>query len=72
MPEIFAARSIITMNKGQPRATHVVVSEARVLSVGTADDIAVWHANWPDAKLNDAFSDKVILPGFVEGHSHMM
>ncbi len=72
MPEIFAARSIITMNEGQPRATHVVVSEGRVLSVGTADDIAVWHANWPDAKLNDAFSDKVILPGFVEGHSHMM
>ena len=40
MPEIFQAKSIVTMNAGRPRATHVLVSQGRVLSVGTEEDVA--------------------------------
>ena len=72
MPEIFQAKSIVTMNLGQPRATHVLVSQGHIRSVGTADDVAQWQAKWPDARVNTQFAEKVILPGFVEGHSHMM
>ena len=72
MPEIFQAKSIVTMNAGQPRATHVLVSQGYVLSVGTEKDIALWQEKWPDTPINSALADKVILPGFVEGHSHMM
>ena len=72
MPEIFQAKSIVTMNLGQPRATHVLVSQGHIMSVGTADDVAEWQAKYPDARVNTQFAEKVILPGFVEGHSHMM
>ena len=69
MPEIFQAKSIVTMNLGQPRATHVLVSQGHIMSVGTADDVAEWQAKYPDARVNTQFAEKVILPGFVEGHS---
>ena len=72
MPEIFQAKSIVTMNAGQPRASHVLVSQGYVLGVGTEEDIAIWQGKWPDTPINNALAEKVFLPGFVEGHSHMM
>ena len=72
MPEIFQVKSTVTMNAGQPRAAHLLVSQGYVLSVGTEEDIAIWQGKWPDTPINIALADKVILPGFVEGHSHMM
>jgi predicted amidohydrolase YtcJ len=65
MPEIFHAKSIVTMNAGQPRATHVLVSQGYVLSVGTEEDIALWQEKWPNTPINSVLADKVILPGFV-------
>ena len=61
MQEIFQAKSIVTMNAGQPRATHVLISQGHVLSVGTEEDIASWLEKWPDTPINAAFADKVIL-----------
>lgn len=66
--KIFQASKIITMNPSIPTATHVAVRGDRVLAVGTAEDMAPWA----DAPLDTSFADKVLLPGFVEGHAHIM
>ncbi|CCN16816.1 amidohydrolase [Bordetella bronchiseptica] len=65
---IFPARCIHTMNATQPRATHVAVREGRILDVGDAS----LREAWPDAVVDTRFSDKVLLPGLIEGHSHLL
>lgn len=66
---VFAARKIVTMNPSRPIATHVAVRDGRVLAVGSRDELAGFVAG---GRLDDQFKDKVLLPGFVEGHSHIM
>ena len=63
---IYSARKILTMNPRRPEATHVAVREGRVLGTGTLDDLT----GWGDHSLDERFADKVITPGFVEGHCH--
>ena len=63
---IFSARKILTMNPRRCEATHVAVRDGRVLGAGTLDDLT----SWGDHELDDRFADKVIVPGFVEGHCH--
>lgn len=65
---IFAAKRIITMNPSRPFATHVAVRDGRVLGVGTLEEVSAWG----DANINDRFSDQVVLPGLIEGHSHLV
>jgi len=64
--QVFTARRIITMNPSVPYATHVAVRDGRILGYGAADDVAAFGP----AELDARFADKVIMPGFVEGHSH--
>lgn len=64
---IFQAKKIITMNPSRPTATHVAVREGRVLGVGTAEELA----GWGEATIDSSFADKILMPGFVEGHSHV-
>jgi len=64
---VFQARRIITMNPSTPVATHVAVRGGRVLGVGTSEQMAAFGP----AIADDRFAAKVILPGFVEGHSHL-
>ncbi len=64
---VFEARRIVTMNPSVPFATHVAVCEGRVLGVGTAEQMAAFGP----AVHDDRYAAKVILPGFVEGHSHL-
>jgi predicted amidohydrolase YtcJ len=64
---IFQARRVVTMNRSRPQATHVAVRDGRILGVGTAEELA----GWGPARLDDRFRDAVLLPGFVEGHSHV-
>ncbi len=64
---VYCARKIVTMNTMQPQATHVAVRDGRILSVGSLDDASAWGAHRLDAR----FADKVLLPGFVEGHCHL-
>ena len=66
MTTIYPARKIITMNSYLPEATHVAVREGRVLGVGSLDQLA----GWGEYELDTRFADKVLLPGFVEGHCH--
>lgn len=63
---IYAARKIITMNPNQPEVTHVAVREGRILGAGALADLEGWGAY----RLDERFADKILMPGFVEGHAH--
>ncbi|SKA10192.1 hypothetical protein SAMN02745126_03508 [Enhydrobacter aerosaccus] len=63
---IYRARRILTMNPSNPETTHVAVREGRILGAGSLDDLT----GWGPYTLDERFADKVLLPGFVEGHSH--
>ena len=63
---VYSARRILTMNPNQPSATHVAVRDGRILGAGSVESLK----GWGRFELDDRFADKVILPGFVEGHSH--
>jgi predicted amidohydrolase YtcJ len=65
---VFQARKILTMNPAQPEATHVAVREGRILAVG---DLATMQA-WGAFTLDTRYADQVLMPGLVEGHSHLM
>ncbi|MGH7066302.1 MAG: amidohydrolase [Acetobacteraceae bacterium] len=65
---IFVSRRIITMSPDQPFATHVAVRDGRILDVGGPAEMERWRG----AALDRSFADKVLMPGFVEGHSHVM
>ncbi|VWB49626.1 amidohydrolase [Burkholderia lata] len=69
---VFAARRILTMNPAQPSATHVAVRDGRILAVGDAADAATWHARFGACTTDDTLRDKVLMPGLVEGHCHLM
>lgn len=63
---IYRARKILTMNPARPVATHVAVRDGRILGAGSLDELT----GWGERRLDDRFADKVLTPGFVEGHSH--
>ncbi|MFI5000317.1 MAG: amidohydrolase [Reyranellales bacterium] len=63
---VYSARRILTMNPSQPFATHVAVRDGRILGAGTLESLK----GWGKLDLDERFAGKVILPGFVEGHSH--
>lgn len=65
---VFSARKIVTMNPSRPVATHVAVRDGRIVAIGSFDEIA----SLGGGKVDQRFKDKVLLPGFVEGHSHIM
>ncbi len=58
MPETLAARKIITMDELHPIATHVAISDGRILALGDADAAADW--GYP---INDRYADCVLMPG---------
>lgn len=65
---IYIARKIITMNASQPAATHVAVRDGRILGAGSLDQLE----GWGPYTLDTRFADKVLLPGLVEAHAHLM
>ena len=65
---VYRARRILTMNPSRPEATHVAVRDGRILGAGSLEDLA----GWGPFELDTTLADKVLLPGFVEGHSHVM
>src|SRR5271166_2379422 len=67
MTTIYQARKIVTMNPSRPLATHVAVRDGLILGAGNLDELSGWGAH----KLDRMFADKVLMPGLVEGHSHV-
>ena len=66
--QVFVAKKIITMNPGQPEATCVAVREGKILSVGSLEEVS----QWGEVEVNHTFQDKILMPGLVEGHCHLM
>lgn len=64
---VYRASKVITMDPNRPEATHVAVREGRILAVG-GDEITAAAG----IKVDDRFARAVLMPGFVEGHAHMM
>jgi predicted amidohydrolase YtcJ len=67
MTTIFRAQRILTMNPSRPEASHVAVRDGRVLGVGTLEELS----GWGPYTLDESLADKVLMPGLVEGHSHV-
>jgi predicted amidohydrolase YtcJ len=65
---VYSARKIVTMNPSRPLATHVAVRDGRIVAVGSHEEIC----GSSGIEIDDRFKDKVLFPGFVEGHSHIM
>lgn len=65
---VFRANKIVTMDPNRPEATHVAVRDGRILAVGGADCAEPFGEHSTDDRLVDA----VLMPGFVEGHAHLM
>ncbi|MFT7593795.1 MAG: putative amidohydrolase YtcJ [Paracoccaceae bacterium] len=65
---IYSAHKIITMNPSRPTASHVAVRDGRILGVGDLAELEPWG----DYKLDETFADKILMPGLVEGHAHVM
>ena len=63
---VYRARRIVTMDRSNPEATHVAVREGRILAVGGEAETSVWGP----VRRDERFRDLVLLPGFIEGHSH--
>ena len=64
---IFRARRILTMNPGQPVATHVAVRDGRILAVGGEAEMQ----GFGESRRDERFAEAVLMPGFVEGHCHL-
>jgi predicted amidohydrolase YtcJ len=65
---IFRAKKIVTMNPSNPEATHVAVRDGRILGAGALEELT----GWGEYDLDDTFRDKVLVPGFVEAHAHVL
>ena len=56
------------MNPMQPQARCIAVRNGRILAIGDEQDMLGWGEHHLDAR----FEGKVLMPGLVEGHSHLM
>lgn len=63
---IYPARIVRTMDPARPEAEAVAVRGARIRAVGSVAELR----EFPEAVVDDRYADKVLLPGFVEAHSH--
>lgn len=65
---IYSAKRILTMNPNRPVVTHVAVRGDRILAAGSLEELE----SWGPARVDHQFADKILMPGLVEGHCHIM
>jgi len=65
---VYTAKIIHTMNPSQPVGQCVAIRDGRILGVGPIEQIR----RFGDVTIDDRYADKVLVPGFVEGHSHAL
>ena len=63
---LFKAKKVITMNPRQPTADYIAVKDGLILGAGPKETLT----GWGEYEVDERFADKVILPGFIEGHCH--
>ena len=66
---VYTARKVWTMDPGRPEVEAVAVLDGKVLSTGTLESMQPWLSRY-EVDVDDTFKDKVIMPGFIEPHSH--
>ena len=65
---VFGAKKIITMDAAVAEATHVAVRDGIILEVGDIDDCAAWGPYI----LDNRFADRILVPGLIESHAHVL
>src|SRR5262249_18599532 len=60
---------IWTVDKTQPQAEALAVIGERIVSVGSAAEVDIWHG--PQTKVLDA-KGRLLLPGFNDAHVHFV
>ena len=65
---IYPARRILTMDRTLPDADAVAVLDGRILGVGDTATLATWGTH----RVDDRYADRVLMPGLIEGHSHLL
>ncbi|GEA51018.1 hypothetical protein VIN01S_18220 [Vibrio inusitatus NBRC 102082] len=65
--------NFITVNEVQPHGNAVVVANGKIQFVGTKDQAETYLNNENvEYRLDSQFSDKTIVPGFIEAHMHAL
>src|SRR5262249_46296830 len=67
---VFVARRIITMDRGRPTASAIAVRDGRILSLGTIESMQPWLRRYSHI-IDETFADQVLLPGFIDPHTHL-
>jgi predicted amidohydrolase YtcJ len=68
---IYQAKEIITMEPGWPSAKYVLVQGDTIkATTNTLEQLKDYHV--PKNCIDSRFKDQVIVPGFIEAHSHTM
>jgi len=63
---VYPARLVRTMDPATPTADAVAVRGTRFRAVGTVEELM----RYPGATLDERYANAILLPGFVEAHSH--
>lgn len=58
------------MDLGRPQASAVAVSQGRIVSVGSIETMQPWLRRYPHS-IDDRYQDKVMMPGFIDPHTHL-
>jgi len=56
------------MDRTLPVADAVAVLDGRILGVGDTATLATWGTH----RIDDRYADRVLMPGLIEGHSHLL
>lgn len=67
---VFTAARIHTMDPGRPEADAVATSEGRIVSVGSLESMEPWLRRNPHV-VDDTYADRVLMPGFIDPHTHL-
>jgi hypothetical protein len=65
---IYPARRIVTMDAVRAVASAVAVRDGRILGVGDRAELSGWGSH----RVDDRYADRVLMPGLVEAHSHLL
>ena len=68
--KVYGARRIHTMDPGRPTATAIAVADGRIVSVGTLQSMQPWLRRVAH-DIDDRFKDDILMPGFIDPHTHL-